>query len=813
MSKNILFILLLAFIGLSLNAQTVNGTILNKSSGEPIPFANVIWLKAALGTVADFDGKFAIKKYLGDTLSISTTGFKTLKLATNQLPINGVFYLQEESTVLADVKIKVKRRNRRKRKGDPAYLLHQKIASNRGANDIKELPYYSCAIYNKVEVDLNNVDSNTKNLLLFRPISFVFDNPDTVSQKKPFAPVFFSEAYSKYYYDKPNKEKEVIHASNNAGIKVSSLAQFTGNVYTDFNIYNNYIRIFQKSFVSPLSKASWLTYKYYLTDSVIKNDTTFYTLKFLPRREQDLAFEGYLITNNKSYGLNEIEFRIPQKTNINYVEEFVIKQKYIQVDSISVLAHENILIDVNPLKKTYGFYIQKNTSWFDYDFESKPEANFFTAASKTEVKDSAYAYGAELLDSLRPTPLKLSEKATYVKVDSAMNTRYLKTIQNLSQMAYTGYYPFKYWEYGPYYTTYSYNSLEGERLRVGFLTTQGLMKKTRFGGHLAYGLGDEQFKYRGKITKYYGFKKWRYFEFEHLNDFKILSASDNAFQEDNILASLTRRVDPKYTHTIRSRFTWSHEWQKGINNAITLNSERLIPIGSLTYTTPKDESVDELNIHSVKIGGRFALHEKFIQYGFRRLSLLTTKPRINYAYTHGFKVENTGFEFQKVEIDIADRYYFGYLGFLDLKLFGSKTWGQLPYPLLLNHQGNDSYYFDNEAFNLMNPFEFVSDQQVSVIGKYNFNGLVFNRLPVIKKMHLRSFLFARGVYGSLNDKHEKLIVLPDGLTALDEPYLETGFGIENIFKIIRLDFIWRLTNVSSSDLQQFGVTFDIVPNF
>ena len=811
--KNTCLLLILIFISGTVFSKNISGTIVNKTSLEPIPFANVIWLKAALGTVADFDGKFVIKKHWGDTLSISTTGFKTLKLATNQLPINRVFYLQEESTVLADVKIKVKRRNRRKRKGDPAYLLHQKIASNRGANDIKELPYYSCAIYNKVEVDLNNVDSNTKSLLLFRPISFVFDNPDTVSQKKSFAPVFFSEAYSKYYYDKPNKEKEVIHASNNAGIKVSSLAQFTGNVYTDFNVYNNYIRIFQKSFVSPLSKSSWLTYKYYLTDSVIRNDTTFYTLKFLPRREQDLAFEGYLITNNKSYGLNEIEFRIPQKTNINYVEDFVIKQKYIQVDSISVLAHENILIDVNPLKKTYGFYIQKNTFWFNYDFESKPEADFFTAASKTEVKDSAYAYGAERLDSLRPTPLKLSEKATYVKVDSAMNTRYLKTIQNLSQMAYTGYYPFKYWEYGPYYTTYSYNALEGERLRVGFLTTQGLMKKTRFGGHLAYGLGDEQFKYRGKITKYYGFKKWRYFEFEHLNDFKILSASDNAFQEDNILASLTRRVDPKYTHTIRSRFTWSHEWQKGINNAITLNTERLIPIGSLTYTTPKDESVNELNIHSVKIGGRFALHEKFIQYGFRRLSLLTTKPRINYAYTHGFKVENTGFEFQKVEIDIADRYYFGYLGFLDLKLFGSKIWGQLPYPLLLNHQGNDSYYFDNEAFNLMNPFEFVSDQQVSVIGKYNFNGLVFNRLPVIKKMHLRSFLFARGVYGSLNDKHEKLILLPDGLTALDEPYLETGFGIENIFKIIRLDFIWRLSNVSSPDVQKFGVTFDIVPAF
>ncbi len=808
----VLLIILLTNTLLSYS-QEIRGKVIDADSKESIPFANAFWVKNQVGAIADFNGVFQIGFYENDTLIISSVGLSDLRVPSNEAKTKKEYYLSASAQVLADVQIKVKRRKRRKRKEDPAYLLHKAIAENRDRNNLKEKPHYECDIYNKVEIDLNNVDSNTKDLLLFKPISFVFDNPDTTSLKKPFAPIFLSEGFSNYYFKNPNKEKEVILASKNAGISVPSLAQYTGNVYTDFNIYANYIRIFQMQFISPLAKTSWLSYKYYITDSIIKGDTTFYRLDFKPRREQDLAFEGYLITDNVSHGVSSIQYKIPKRCNINYVEEFVIEQKYTLLDSTWVLSHEKLVIDVNPMKKVYGFYIQKNTDWLNYEFNKERGDDFFSTAQKTFVTDSAYKYGDQLLKRYRPVELDTAEKNTYTKVDSAMNTRYLKVVQNLSQMVYTGYYPFKYWEYGPYYTTYSFNSLEGQRLRLGFQTTQSLFENWRLRGYAAHGFDDEVTKYSGVVTKFYGFKKWRYFEFEHLNDYKILSASDNAFQEDNILASLTRRVDPKYTHTIRSRFAWSHEWYNGINNSLELKTEKLIPIGSLTYKTPLGEDVNELNVHTVKVGGRFALNEKFVRYGFRRLSLLTTKPRFDYGYTYGLKIQNQGFEFHKLELQMADRYYFGFFGFLDLRMFAGKIWGDLPYPLLLNHQGNDSYYFDSEAFNLMNPFEFVSDQQVSLMAKYNFNGLLLNRVPLLKRMHLRSFVFANSVYGTLNDGHENLIELPEGLSALSEPYLETGFGIENIFKLIRLDFIWRLTNSSSPEVQQFGITFDIVPAF
>lgn len=805
--------ILFLFVYLLGQAQTFRGQIVNNETQEPIPFANVIWLNEGLGRVADMNGQFELPIIKNDTLFISAVGLKEQKIAWADLPNDGLILLSKSAQIIGDVNIKVKRRHRRKRKEDKAYLLHQSIAKNRIKNDLKKKPYYDCEIYNKIEIDLNNVDSNTTKLLLFKPVSFVFDNPDTTSLKKSFSPVFLSEGYSNYYFKKGAGEKEEILASKNAGIEIPSVAQYTGNVYTDFNVYDNYIRIFQKQFVSPLAKTSWLAYKYYITDSAQSGDTTFYRLDFRPRREQDLAFEGYLITDDKSHGVSEIQFNIPQRCNINYVEEFEINQKYALQDSMWLLKHESILIDVNPLRKSFGFYIQKNTYWMNYSFTGTKEDLFFSATQKTAVSDSAYEFGDELLKKYRPQQLDSAENAIYVNVDSAMNTTYLKVIQNLSQMAYTGYYPFKYWEYGPYYSTYSFNSLEGERLRFGFQTTQNLFKNYRIRGHIAHGLGDEVTKYRALVTKYYGFKKWRYFEFEHLNDYKMLSASDNAFQEDNILASLTRRVDPKYTHTIRSRFSWSHEWFNGVNNFIDLKTEKLIPIGTLTYTKQNNEIINELNIHSVKVGGRLAIDEKFVRYGFRRASLSTRNPRFDYAYTYGGKINGEGQEFHKLELEMADRYFFGYFGFLDMKLFGGKIWGDVPYPLLLNHQGNDSYYFDSEAFNLMNPFEFASDQQLSVMTKYNFNGLIFNRLPLIKRLHLRSFLFANGVYGTLRSDHEDLIVLPDGLSALNEPYLETGFGVDNIFKLVRLDFIWRLTNINTPQVQPFGVTFDIVPTF
>lgn len=811
------FFLFLILASLSVQSQTLKGKIINQTNHQPIPFANVVWTKSGIANIADQNGFFILQIPEGeDSLLINSIGFIDQHLSKQEAIAKNTFLLSAEAVEVTEVKIEVKKKlKKRKRKTDPAYLLHKKIIKNRKNNDQKQQSAYECNVYNKIEIDINNIDSTTKNDILFKPIQFVFEKVDSSSLPKSFAPVFLSEAYSNYYYRRsPKQEKDVIKAAQNSGIKIPSLAQFTGNTYTDFNIYNEYINLFQKSFVSPLADKAWISYNFYLTDSVTRNDTTFYRLEFFPRRKHDLTFKGFMKVDNKSFGVNKIHMEMAENANVNFLKWMVIDQQYSLQDSIWRLVHEKTFLDINPFDKVYGFYVKKSTNWVNYKFNKVHPNSFYSNANLIQVVDSAYEKGGELLDSLRPFALSETEKNTYTTIDSAMQTGYMKTLKNLTQMAYTGYYPFKYWEYGPYYTTYSWNTIEGKRVRVGFQTTQSVSKKTHFLGHYAYGMEDQKSKYKAQLTHFYGMKKqWRFVRFTHLNDYKILSASDNAFQEDNFMAALTRRTDPKFTHTKRNELLWLHEWYNGINNSITLKSEEFKPIGTLDYYTPSGDPISNIKLNSITIGGRFAYQEKFVNYGFRRLSLSTRKPAFDYYYTRGFAVNGEGYNYHKAEIRMADRYYLGFTGFSEVVLSASKVWGALPYPLLLNHQGNDSYYFDNRAFNLMNPFEFVSDQQISAMVRHNFNGMIFNGIPLLRKLHLRSFLFANGVYGTLNNNHEGVVVLPDGLSALNEPYLEAGFGIENILHAVRLDFIWRLTNVSSPEIQQFGITFDIVPSF
>ncbi len=816
MIKRVGLIFLFLSVSIISFSQTLKGKVFEKGSETEVPFANIFWQNAGIGSIADQNGDFIVQiPTENDSLVISSIGFKDLKIAKNKAITLHKFILSSENVQIENVNIVLKKRVRRKRKTNPAYILHKKVVAHRDQNDLKRQNAYQCNVYNKIEVDLNNVDSATQGDILLKPISFVFENIDTSTLPKSFVPIFMAEAYSNYYFKtNPKQEKDFILAAKNTGLQIPSLAQFTGNTYTDFNIYKEYINLFQKSFVSPLADQAWISYNFYLMDSTKRGDTTFYRLDFFPRRKHDLTFKGFMYVDNKTYGISKIHLEMAENANVNFLKWLTIDQKYSLRDSIWQMDEEKTFMDINPLNKAYGFYVQKKTMWTNYVMNQPKPNEFYNNADLVSVADSAYEKGGELLEKYRTEPLTQREATTYKKVDSAMQTGYIKVMKNLSQMMYTGYYPFKHWEYGPYFTSFSWNDIEGQRARIGFQTTQNLFKKTHLEGYYAYGFGDEKSKFKGKITQFYGMKKqWRFVRFEYMDDYKILSASENAFQEDNIMASITRRSPPKFTHTKRYKVTWLHEWFNGINNSITLRKEEYKPIGTLTYLTPTGDPIDNIKLNSVTIAGRFAYQEKFVNYGFRRVSLKTRKPRLDYSYTRGFTLNNEGYDYHKAEVKLADRFYFGFTGFSEVILSAGKIWGDLPYPLLLNHQGNDSYYYDREAFNMMNPFEFVSDQHVSAMVHHNFNGMFFNGIPLVKKLHLRSFIFARGVYGTLRNSHEELVVLPDGLSSLPEPYLEAGFGIENIFHIIRLDFIWRLTNNSAIDVQQFGVTFDLVPSF
>lgn len=804
------FIILLILFTVSSIAQSLVGRVLSIEDSSAIPFAQIVSLPSQNGTIANFDGSFVLQyDEIDDTISFSYTGFSEQRLAITELKSPIKIYLKQESTELEQVEIYVERKRKRiKRKEDPAYILHQKIVGHKSKTNYQQYGYET-EIYNKVQVDMNNVTEKTKKELIFRPISFVFENIDS-SREKPAVSIFLSEALSDYYYQpSPEKEREIIKGSKISGVELATLSQFTGNAYLNFNIYDDYYNILQKSFISPLAELSWLSYKYFLTDSTQSQDTTYYRLDFVPRRKADLAFRGHVWVNNKDFAVQKIELNIDPLVNINFLNDIKFTTTFGLKDSVWLPKKESIDMDVYLLNNTYGFYIYKNTYYSNYNLKPSIPDSISSNPEKVVKTKDIKENGRSRIDSLRHKPLTEKEEYIYKITDSVVNTKYAQRIAKLSEMYYTGYYPNKYFEWGPYYTFYSYNIIEGSRFKLGGTTTPDLLPKTQLLGFYAYGNFDQVSKYQIRVRQFWNTKLWRYFEIEHLNNYEIIGASDNAFQEDNILASLSRRVEPRYTHINQLRSKLFYAWRNGINNYIEVSHTKFQPVGSLTYLNDAtNQVIPDIYSNTITIGGRVAPQEKFIYYGFRRFSLSTKLPQFDYEYSRGLVVDEKGFDFHKAKITMTDRYYIGFLGFLDVVSEAGKIWGKVPYPLLLQHQGNDSYVFDNRAFNLMYPFEFASDQYVSLQATHHFNGLFFNQVPLLKRAHLRSLVFARSVIGEITQNHQSVVQFPEGLGGLNDPYLEVGVGVENIFKIIRLDILWRLSDTKTNqDFIGFNIGF------
>jgi hypothetical protein len=206
----------------------------------------------------------------------------------------------------------------------------------------------------------------------------------------------------------------------------------------------------------------------------------------------------------------------------------------------------------------------------------------------------------------------------------------------------------------------------------------------------------------------------------------------------------------------------------------------------------------------------------YLQDGNERISLGPRRaPVLQLDYTYGFKdLLESDFEFHKLELEIFQKLRLGGLGESRLNLKGGYIFGQVPYLLLENHIGNESMFYTTGAFNTMNFFEFVSDHWASLRYEHYFQGLLMNKIPLIRKLKWRLLGSASILYGSLRQENIDIMspVGPNGEPTLefngldpDQPYIELGYGIENIFKFIRVDGVHRITYRDAPEAQKFAL--------
>ena len=807
------FALALMLITMPLSGQVtkIMGTITDAVTGEPVPFANVYFFGTTIGVTSDFEGHFSIEtKTPTDSLKASYIGYKTSskKIFKNRFQeVN--FQLQPVNIDLPEVVIVAGE--------NPAEILLRKIIENKENNRMKEFDAYQYEAYNKIEVDANNLSERFKNRKILKPFQFVFNYMDTSTiNGKTYLPIFLSESLSDYYFRKnPKSEKEVIKAAKVSGIENESILQFLGDLFQRYDFYNNYILIFQKNFISPVANFGLNTYKYYLVDSTFMGDKWCYKIMFKPRRKQELTFTGHFWVHDTSFAIKSFDMRIADDANINFIDDLVLSQEFDLVnDQYWIVTKDQGIGDFNIIddtKRTLGFFGKKTTTYRNFVFNELKENKFYNLPTNIIIEDKAYKKDEEFWIQNRHDTLTKDELTIYHMIDTLKNLPAFKTWVDIFETVLTGYYRFEKFEIGPYASLLSFNPIEGARFRIGGRTTAQFNDQFRLEGYTAYGTLDNKFKYGLGFLYLPNKNPRRAFGGKYKYDIEQLGSSPNAFREDFLFAALFRRNPAtKLSMTSEYNLYYEHEWFNGLSNQLNIIHKEVIPVGDakIELYTENGDVVEEndVTISEIRLDTRVAYNEKFIIGDFERTSIGTRYPIINIQYGYGIPGLLGGeYEYHKLKINIRQWFNIFDLGWSRYIIETGKIWGKLPYPFLELHPGNETFFFDEYAFNLMNYGEFVSDEYISIYYTHHFDGLLLNRIPLFRKLKWREVGYVRGAIGTLSDKNKDFNKLPENMHTLEKPYYEAGIGIENIFKVVRIDGIWRLSHLDNNNINNFAL--------
>ena len=699
-AKNALLIMLGIFLCCSSFAQTTicKGKVTDATTGEPLPYVTIGFVDSKIGTTSDIDGNYKLESYYAtNELRASFVGYQSqaipVKKDKEQI-IN--FQLEVERKILDEVVIRPD-----KDYENPAHVIFRRIISNKDANNREKLDAYQYEIYNKVEIDIDNPRKKLINFFLFRPIDFVFDNIDSTSETTPFLPTFLSESVSDYYYKKsPKKEREYIKASEISGLQNESVSQLLGDMYQNVNIYHNHVTIFDRSFISPLADNGLIHYRYYLVDSAMIGNKWCYNIQFQPRRKQELTFKGNFWVNDTTYAIKKIEATMARDANINFITNFYVEQEYSEVeDEVWMLTKDKLKVNARflmPHNARYEKFIgRKTTSYQDFKINKLAPDSIYSIDATVTLLEGAEDYGREIWDTTRHYALTKSEAAVYQMIDSVMNSTYYKVWNNILR----GYYRIKYIEIGPYFGMYSFNSIEGDRLKLAARTSRLVHPDLRINAYGAYGLLDEEWKYGGSFRYYPSRHPRQYIKISYKKDLEQQGSGGAKLGNDNLITSLSRISSGNLQNGVREFYgLYERNWTNNITTQFRFDNRQIWALGDLDFQklalSGDSVSVPTITSSELTLGIHYSFLERFLETSFNRTSLGSDYPMFDIQYTYGMpNVLGSTFSYHKAKIAISQKVRLGIYGTSKYKIETGKIWGTLPYTFLELHNGNETYFF------------------------------------------------------------------------------------------------------------------------
>lgn len=799
-----LFLLFFAFTT-TIAAQTKVSGIVVDSNNQPIPYANIVFKGSKIGVVSNEDGRFYIESPNNySVLLVSFVGFPTREV---KLPkqINYDFkVVLKENNALNEVVIYA---GKTSKKNNPALDILRKIWERRRKNGLKMFKQYQYDKYEKVEFDMNSIDSAMMKSKIFDGMEFVFENIDTSKVTgKTYLPIFLNESLSEVYGDNVSqKSKEILKANKNSGLgSGDGVNTFIKDLYNDYDIYDNYLNLFDKSFTSPLSRTGIEVYNYVLADTAYIDNKLCYNIVFYPRRKSELTFKGDFWVNDTTFAIKKINMAITKSANINWVKDIYLEQEFeVLNDSVFLPTRDFMMSDfaLNKKEKSKGIYGKRTTLYRNFKFNEKKPEKFYTE-KVNYIDNSVYDKPDEFWTENRFEKLNEDEVGIYKMIDTLKTIPKFKRLYNFATVLGSGYVPFKNFDYGSVFSTFGYNVVEGWRIRAGGRTYFGPNDLWRVQGFTAYGFKDNKVKY-GVSGKWMVEK-----------DYRVILSGGNRRDIEQMGASLTTTNDVLGRSVASASFFNTGINDKLTNINLTTLAVQMDPVKNLTlqlaysyrtlisasptfnldYYTDDSHTTTKSDVKQAELclQVEYMPNRKTVGYGVERLEVDNRYSHFFVSYSEGFKgFIQSDFRYQRLQLYYRQPVIIGPIGRSDFTMELGKTFGTVPLGLLSIIPGNQSYWVLGNSFSNLNYYEFVSDQYVTLKWEHDFNGKIFARVPMLRKLNLREIVGVKSAFGSVSDAN--IAINASGLTykAPTTPYWEYNAGIGNIFKVFRIDLAWR----------------------
>jgi putative outer membrane protein len=842
---------IVAFV--SINAQ-ITGEIVDKD-GYAIPYASAMYKGHHIATASDMNGAFTIERHEGWTLTISSVGFRshTIKIDAST-PSHLKVVLKEDSKSLNEVIVKSKRA-RYSRKDNPAVALMRRVIAAKSKTHLDNHDYYQFNKYQKITLSMNDLQPKDLETGMFKKSSWLLDQIETSPyNNKLILPLSVDETVTQHVYRKnPKTEREIVMGQKTEGInKVIQTGEIINtllkDIFTDVDIYDDYVRLLQYPFTSPIGKTAISFYRYYIQDTVYVDRDLCYHINFIPNNQQDFGFRGDLyVLADSTLHVKKCTMTIPARSDVNFVENMKIEQEYTRLpDGDWVLTKDDMFAELKLNKLFNKLLVVRTTRLSDYAFDELPN-KLFKGKAKVRHEADAMIRDEAFWEQYRTVDLTRGETSMNSFIHKMQQSKGYKWVifgvraflENYVETGSTNT-PSKF-DIGPVTTMVSSNFVDGLRFRLSGRTTANLNKHWFWSGYYAYGSKSHKHYYSSEVTYSLNKKKNLPFEFPQRNitfetSYDIMSPSDKFLRhnKDNIfMAFRTQKVQQMYFYN-RQKLSFYYETDWGFSFNTSLKAESNEPTGNLVFKRMPassqiltDPFVDKIRTTELAVGVRYNPGQTYMNTKQRRWPVNLDSPEFKLSHTMGLSnVLGGQYQFNRTELGVYKRFWMGSWGYVDTHLNGGIEWNKVPFPLLIMPPVNLSFFEHENTFSMMKNMEFLNDRYAFWSVAWDLNGKILNRLPLVKHLKWREYVAFKGMWGTLTDKNnprlltqnatdELLFELPSTTQLMDKkvPYMELVVGVHNIFKFFAIDYVHRFNYNDVPGTKKNGIRFGFNMSF